>query len=73
MLVTIHDRGTENGGISWSNPRYDDGCDTDLSDWTEEERQAFVDALVEQVSSWPGRPRRPETYEFCVVETWRYY
>jgi hypothetical protein len=71
MLVTIHDAGSLNGGISWSNPRYDDCTPTDLDDWTPEERGQFVDAIVEQVSAWPHRPSERMTYEFAVRETWR--
>ena len=71
MIVTIHDRGSINGGIAWSSPRYDDHTPTELDDWTDAERAAFVDAIGSQVSEWPKRPAEPMTYEFSVRETWR--
>lgn len=72
MIVTVHDEGSINGSIAWSNPRYDDGTPTELDDWTEAEREAFVDAIVEQVAAWPARPVRRMSYEFAVRETWRH-
>lgn len=72
MIVTVHDRGSINGGIAWSNPRYDDGTPTELDDWTPTEREAFVDAIVDQVTEWTHRPSEPMTYEFAVRETWRH-
>lgn len=71
MIVTVHDQGSEHGGIAWSDPRYDDGTPTDLDDWSDVERMAFVDALVAQVSAWAHRPVSAFTYEFQVRETWR--
>jgi hypothetical protein len=71
MIVTVHDQGSENGSIAWSNPRTDEHEPLDLDDWTEAERAVFVDAIVDQVRAWPRRPAHKSTYEFSVLETWR--
>lgn len=71
MIVTVHDCGSKRGGLAWSNPCYDDGTPTDLSDWTPDERQALAEVLVEQVEAWDKRPEERSTYQFAVREVWR--
>lgn len=70
MIVTIHDEGSVNGSIAWSSPRTDENEQIDLDDWTDCERALLVDAIVDQVRAWAGRPAHKSTYVFWVRETW---
>lgn len=67
-IVTVHDLGSVHGGLSWSNPRHDDGCEFVLD---AKEHEQLSQAIVAQVGAWAHRPKIRMTYEFNVRETWR--
>lgn len=70
MIVTVHDEGSANGSIAWSNPRTDENEPIELDDLTDRERELLVDAIVDQVRAWTSRPAHKSTYTFWLRETW---